>query len=416
MNQIKRLFSQFFKERVFCGLDIGSQKIKACLSLVQDAENLELLAVNEVDTRGLLDRSVNDIAELSSAVGAVCEGLTQKTKVRFHDLYLGIGGDLVEVRMSRAVVPLVERGNKVIVPSDVRMARRQARLLGVRLDEEVICDLVRQFKVDDVNIANNPVGLYGRKIEVETLLVVVNVTRLRNITKAIRQAGYEVNHIFYNGEVLAEAVLDKRHRSEGSVLVDLGAQKTAILVFKDGLLKHFSFAFFGGDTMTRHIAEKLTIPFDLAEDVKKTYIRLGDQAVPAGGDEILIKRDQEFVPVKRAMLTEIIDEDVRQFVEHVRDAIAASGYEGQIKSGIVMAGGGALLTGLMERVENSIGLPVTMARNIPGLNNSSLYSMATSLAEAGYKGSLRYVFDTRKPKDWFDVVKSKALELCNEYF
>jgi hypothetical protein len=57
-----------------------------------------------------------------------------------------------------------------------------------------------------------------------------------------------------------------------------------------------------------------------------------------------------------------------------------------------------------------------MARNIQGLNNASLYVVATSLAEAGYKGSLRYVFDTRKPKDWFDVLRSKAQELCNEYF
>ncbi|MBF0122897.1 MAG: cell division protein FtsA [Candidatus Omnitrophica bacterium] len=416
MNQMKRLMSQFFKERIFCGLDIGSQKIKACLSRVHDAENLELLAVNEADTRGLLDRSVNDIAEFSSVIGSVCEGLTKKTKVRFHDLYLGIGGDLVETRMSRAVIPLTERGNKVIVPSDVRAARHQARLLGVRLDEEVICDLVRQFKVDDVNIANNPVGLYGRKIEVETLLVVVNVTRLRNITKAIRQAGYEVNHIFYNGEVLAEAALDKRHRVDGSVLVDFGAKKTAILVFKEGLLKHFSFAFFGGDTMTRRIAEKMTIPFDLAEDVKKTYVRLSEKPALAEGDEVLIKKDQGFVPVRRSVITGIIDEDVNQFIEHIRDAIAASGYEGQIKSGIVMAGGGSLLTGLMERVETSIGLPVTMARNIPGLNNSSLYSMATSLAEAGYKGSLRYIFDTRKPKDWFDALKARATEFCNEYF
>jgi cell division protein FtsA len=420
MNKLQFLVSWLFKEKIFCGLDIGSHKIKAALSRVQDAMTLDLLAVNEVETRGLFDGSVNDLAAFSSAVGSVLDGLTKKTKIRFRDVYLGLGGELVDTRMSRALIPVTERGNKVIVPHDVKNARRQARLLGVRLEEEVICDFVRQFKVDDINIALNPVGLYGRKIEVETLLAVVNMARLRNISKAIRQAGYEVNRVFFSGEALSIAVLDTRHRQEGSVLVDIGARKTAIFIFKDGLLKHFSSVLFGGERMTERVAQALKVPFALAEDVKRSYVRLSDAANAASGkavhDEILIKKEQGLVPVKRADLNQAVSEEARVLIEQIHQAIVISGYEGQLKAGVVVAGGGALLTGLMEMMETELKMPVVMARNIQGLNNASLYVVATSLAEAGYKGSLRYVFDTRKPKDWFDVLRSKAQELCNEYF
>jgi cell division protein FtsA len=416
MNKLQFFVSWLFKEKIFCGLDIGSQKIKAALSRVQDAVTLDLLAVNEVETRGLTNGSVNDLAAFSSAVGSALDGLTKKTKIRFRDVYLGLGGELVETRMSRALIPVTERGNKVIVPHDVKNARRQARLLGVRLEEEVICDFVRQFKVDDINIALNPVGLYGRKIEVETLITVVNMARLRNITKAIRQAGYEVNRTFFSGEALGIAVLDTRHRQEGSVLVDIGARKTAIFVFKDGLLKHFSSVLFGGERMTERVAQALNVPFALAEDVKRSYVRLSEIPGKAGHDEILIKKEQGLVPVKRADLNLAVAEEARALIEQIRQAILASGYEGQLKAGVVVAGGGALLTGLMEMMEAELKMPVVMARNIQGLNNASLYAVATSLAEAGYKGSLRYVFDTRKPKDWFDTLRSKIQELCNEYF
>ena len=47
----------------------------------------------------------------------------------------------------------------------------------MRLEEEVLVDLVRQFRVDDVNVALDPVGLYGRKLEVESLLVVMSISR-----------------------------------------------------------------------------------------------------------------------------------------------------------------------------------------------------------------------------------------------
>ena len=196
MSRFRSLVSWLFKEKIFCGLDIGSHGIKAALSRVQDADTLDLLAVNEVETRGLSNGSVDDLAAFSSAVGTALDGLVKKTKIRFRDVYLGLGSQLIETRMSRAVIPVTERGNKVIVPHDVKNARHQARLLGVRLEEEVLCDFVRQFRVDDINIALNPVGLYGRKIEVETLIAVVNMSKLRNIGKAIRLSTHLTRHCF----------------------------------------------------------------------------------------------------------------------------------------------------------------------------------------------------------------------------
>ncbi|MBF0485741.1 MAG: cell division protein FtsA [Candidatus Omnitrophica bacterium] len=414
--RMKRFIGQFFSERHFCGLDIGSEKIKACLSRVQDKDNLELLAVYESGTRGFKETSVNDISEFSSAIGLTLDALVKKTQVRFHDVYLGIGGDLVETRKSRAVIPLVERGNKLITVHDVNEARHQARLLGARLDEEVLHDFVQQFKVDDVNIALNPVGLYGRKLEVEVVLVVSNVTRLRNIGKAVKQAGFDVNNVFFNGYVLAESLLDRRQRTEGVILVDLGARTTQVLIFKEGLLKHYVRDSFGGESMTSRIAETLGIPLELAEDIKKSYARVAENKLATNNEEILIKKEQAFVPVKRALLNQAIESEVDRLISFISLAAEASGFKDQLKSGVVMVGGGALLPGLLERVEVSLAMPVILGRSISGLNNAATFCAATSVAESGYKGTMRYVFDTRKPKDWIEHFRQKAEELCNEYF
>jgi cell division protein FtsA len=418
---IKKFIGQFFSDSYYCGLDIGSQKIKACLSRVKDSENLELLSVYEVDTRGFKETSVNDISEFSSAISTALDAVVKKTQVRFRDVSLGIGGDLIETRISRAVIPLAERGNKVITAQDVKAARRQARTLGVRLDEEAIHDFVQQFKVDDINIALNPVGLYGRKLEVEVLLVLVNITRLRNMAKAVKQAGFEVNDTFFSGQVLSDALLDRHSRSEGAVLVDCGARITQVLVFKEGLLKHYARGNFGGEDMTRKIAQALSISEPLAEDIKKSYarvqdVRLNGAASPSSNEEILVKKDQAFVPVKRALLNQAIEDEVTRLIDFIRQAIEASGYKGQLRSRIVMVGGGALLPGLLERAELSIGMPVTLGRSISGLNNAAAFCTCTSVAESAYKGSARYVYDTRKPKDWIEAIRQRAEELSNEYF
>ncbi len=414
--KIRHFVGQFFKDIFFCGLDIGSRKVKSCLGQVKDSDNLELLSVFEMDTRGFRDGVVNDVSEFSACLGTALESVAKKAQVKFRDVYLGVGGELVETRVSRAVIPLAERGNKVITPYDVKEARRQARLLGVRLDEEVLCDFVQQFKVDDVNIALNPVGLCGRKIEVEVMLAVSGNTRLRNIAKAVKQAGFEVANTFFNGHALADTVLDLKHKIDGIVLVDVGAGGTRAMVFKEGLLKHYARVAVGCDDMTESIAEALGIGIDLAEDIKRSYVRVRDDRAAAQNDEILVKKDQSFIPVQRTVLTDAIEPQVKQLIEMVHGAVEASGYKNQLKSGVVMVGGGALVPGFLERAESSLGMPVALGRSIAGLNNAAAYCGCTSVAELGYKGSTRYQFDTRTAKDWLDAWKMRAEEICNEYF
>jgi hypothetical protein len=82
----------------------------------------------------------------------------------------------------------------------------------------------------------------------------------------------------------------------------------------------------------------------------------------------------------------------------------------------VVVGGGALLAGLMERIEHDMHMPVIVGRNIPGLNSAAIYCMSTGLAEMGYKNTFRYKLDAQKPKDWWNGFKAKAEELSNEYF
>ena len=105
---------------------------------------------------------------------------------------------MVETRYSAAVIPLMDRGSKIITHRDVKKVATQARLLGVKMDEIVLHDFPQYYKVDDTNNALNPVGLYGRKLEIKTLLIIVKNNFIKNITKAVNQAGYDVADLFFS--------------------------------------------------------------------------------------------------------------------------------------------------------------------------------------------------------------------------
>src|SRR5208283_4028991 len=103
----------------------------------------------------------------------------------------------------------------------------QAKLLGAGLDEEIIHDFPQWYKVDDINTSINPAGLIGRKIETCLLLLTANASRVRNLTKAVHQAGFEVNSAAFSGFAASDVAVDHADKERGCALVDIGASITS---------------------------------------------------------------------------------------------------------------------------------------------------------------------------------------------
>ena len=185
-------------DKYFCGLDIGSQSVKASIVKFSDAAHPELLGVYESQTVGFKNASVSDLADLSECIHLTISGLIKKTGVKLKDVQLGVGGEVIEIRHGAAVLPLMDKGSKIITHHDIKKIQTQAQLLGIKMDEVVLHDFPQYYKVDDTNTALNPVGLYGRKLEIKTLLMVVNNNLLKNLTKAVNQAGYDVANLFFS--------------------------------------------------------------------------------------------------------------------------------------------------------------------------------------------------------------------------
>ena len=147
-------------EKIFCGLDIGSRQIKAALIKIKKQKAFDLLAVHSVMTRGLKNVSVSDLGELSDAMHTCLKGAMKKAQVNLKDVQVGISGEAVEYRRSSAVIPLLDKGSKVIVASDVEKVNKQARLLGVKMEEEVLHDFPLHYVIDESNVATNPLWLF----------------------------------------------------------------------------------------------------------------------------------------------------------------------------------------------------------------------------------------------------------------
>ena len=405
------------REKYYCGLDLGAQKIKAGILKVKDAAQMELIGIYEQKTAGFRDGAVSDLGELSDCIHATVHTLLQKTSLKLKEVQLGVGSELIEIREGGTTIPLVDRTSKIITRRDMKKVNDQARLLSLKMDEEILHDLPQQYLVDEVNKALNPGGLYGRKLGVQSLMIFANTNRIRNIMRAVHQAGYEVPNVFFTSYAAGEVALDDADRAQGRVLIDIGAMATSVLLFEDNILRRLKKIEIGGDTFPRGIAEQLNLPLDLAEEIKRSYAATLE-AYHSSDEEILVKRDSAYKPVKGKDICAAIEPRIRELLENIRNVLREFGVLDDLETGIVMTGGGSLLTGLIERVSQATRHPARLARmNVasarsPG--NAALFAGVVGLAKSGFKQSLRYALSP--DGHWRANLASRFRELYHEYF
>lgn len=410
------IFKKIAKVSYFCGLDVGTHAIKASLIRAHDADNLELLGVFEVRTTGLKEASISDITELADGINRVMDGLMQKTGIKVDAVQLGLSADLLSSRRSGAIIPLIDSGTKVIARSDVQKVNHQARLLGAQLDEEIIHDFPQFYKVDDANVALNPIGLYGRKLETHLLLLVANAVRVRNLTKAVHQAGFEVNQVGFSSYAACQVAVEKDIREQGCALIDIGAHMTSVLFFKKGMLGDLQFIPWGGSYVTQSIAERLSLTVDMAEDIKKAHAVAAKTSPQDNAGEILVKREKGYMPIRREAVCEAVNWEIENLLTHLETVVKGSPLYHQLNKGIVMVGGAALLPGLIERIEERTNLPVVMGATTNGLNNAVVYAGSIGLAQMHYLKQQENIFDIRRAKNFKEGVINAFKEVAQEYF
>jgi len=408
------------KEKILCGLDVGAQRVKASFLRCTHDRSPEIVGVSQVSTRGLKKSSVSDLRELSDCINRVLSGLAEKAKVKVKDVHLGLGGHFIHSRKTHAVIPLADRGSKVITSFDIKKINHQACLLGINLDEKMIHEFPIQYIVDGFNMAANPLGLYGRKLEASILMAVAQNNLVNNVYKAVQQAGFEVASTAFSSLCAAEASLLDEERQKGCVFIDMGAQSTDVLMFKDGLLKNFTILNIGGDQLTEEISRGLNLPFDLSEEIKRSYAMvLPDEGAQTIKGEILVKRETGYVTIDRSNVCNITTPWAMGLVDKIRQLVHQVDLEHHLLSGIVVGGGGALLSGLIEHIEKKLSVSTQLAKlhlESKHLNNPAVYAASIGLASRVSQETFSALFSLRSQSSFFQKTKIRLRELYQEYF
>lgn len=354
-----------------CALDIGSSKIAAAVLEVR-GRRFANIYFETIPSKGIQGGVVVDSIDLMGCVGKVLKGLRRKSGINIKYIYTDISGQDIITKHSNAIIPLAERGNKVITLSDIQKVNEQARILGSNLEEDIIHQIPFSYSIDSRDGIGNPLGLYSHRLESDLYLVCGRLSSIQSLSRVINQAGFEIKKLFFSGIATSHAVLSREPKEGLEIICDIGSDITEILVFKDGMLKDIEILEVGGDDLTKELEAQLKITYDLAEDVKRSYGAVSDLSRISEDKEILVKKENAYKPIKHKLVAEIINAKTKAICQKIKEA-ADKKADLNLANNFITVGRAILLEGFLETLENTLGIPVKLGR----VNNSKLLSFAS---------------------------------------
>jgi len=368
-----------------CALDIGSSKVAASLAEIKKGRLVNLY-FDSSPIKAVKEGVVVDSYGLISSIGKILKGLKEKAGANFKFVSINISGHDIVTQHSHAIIPLAERGNKIISESDMQLVNEQARILGSSLENEIIHMIPLGYTIDAKDNIPNPLGLYSHKLEVDLYLICARLSSVQSLIRVINQSGYEIKDLFFSGVATSRAVFSSQFKEGNNLLCDLGSDTTEILIFKDGLLKGMEILRFGGDTLTQGLSDSLKIPMDLAEDIKRSYGVIGDPLDIGEDKEILVKKSEFYKPIKQRDACEVLTLSANNMCTQIKEAVEKKIALHDINS-FVIVGRTMLLDGFIENLERVLSLPVKLGR----ITNLEIISLISENSELSGHKYLKYL-------------------------
>jgi cell division protein FtsA len=354
-------------------LDIGTSKIACMIARLKPcppsdafrgrSHAAELIGYSQIQSRGVKAGAVVDPNECEQAVRQAVSLAERMAKVRVESVLLSVAGGRLQGHMIEAATDI--RGGAVTA-ADVARLTSTGMHHATGIGRTVLHALPVSYSLDGVKGVRDPKGMVARQFGVDMNVVTADAMVARNLMLVVERCHLNVEAMAASPYVAGLSVLTDDEADLGAAVVEMGAGTTTIAIYSGGRFVHASGFALGGQHITMDLARGLSACIADAERIKTLYgtvLTGGSDArelmsVPTAGD------NEPDVPqiVSRATIGNIVRHRAEEIFEMVRDRLADSPFAAEPRARVVLSGGAAQLTGLVELATRILNRSVRLGR------------------------------------------------------
>ena len=372
------------------GIDIGTSRIRVVMAEIVDG-GIEIIGIGEAESKGLRKGVISRPELAVDSIKRAVDAAERMSGLTVGNVYVGLAGAHIKGENNQGRIAITGR-NREIGREDIKRFIETACAIPLPAGREVADVLPQEYTVDDQEGIDDPLGMLGSRLAVSVHIVTSPIAAKQNVITCVNRAGFHVADVYLSHLAAAEAVLTDDDREYGAAVVNIGAETTSLAIYQRGAVWHTAVFPVGGSHFTNDIAVGLRTSIPEAERIKRDdgcasrTLLTPELAVEMIDVPSLGGRPPRVV--SRQILCDILEPRAEEVLSHVQEEIRQAGFDRQLSSGIVLTGGGSLLSGMLEIAEQVFNAPVRLGspEGLVGLGRDlaqPVYSAAVGLAAYG---------------------------------
>lgn len=343
-------------------IDIGSTKICAVIAKIDDDNSIAITGAGIAKAQGLKRGSITNIELASRSIKTAVEDAKRVSGCDVTSAIVSISSAYTKSLNSNGIVNIQTK--EVSLKEIERVMHTSLYNANIPSEYEVLHALPYNFKLDDQDFIEDPLGMNASRLEVETHIITTQKSNLNNLKKAVNGAGIEVDNILLNSYASSIAILNEDEKELGVAVIDMGGNTSNIAIHSGNSVRYNEFLGVGSNHVTSDLSMALHTPLSVADNVKLTYGSLLTPSndlieLPVIGDEGSTHE------VSLDVVHNVIFARVEETLMILSQFIDKSGLKEQMGAGVVLTGGFSKMEGIRDLAVATFGsMPVRLAKPI----------------------------------------------------
>lgn len=397
--------------RLITGIDIGTTRVRTTIVENDEMGLPVFLGHGSVPAEGMKRGVIVNMEKAIQSISRSVEDAELMAGVHIESAIVSLAGDHIKSINSHGVIGIAHSENEIGV-RDVNKAIEAASAVAIPTDREMIHILPQEYTIDEQTGIKNPIGMSGVRLEVEVHIVTAAVTSVKNIYRALKRCEIEVEHLVMQSLASSYSNISSEEEEMGVVLLDIGGDLSDIAIFFDGSIRHTGVVPLGGKNVTNDITIGLRTTLDQAEKIKIGYgSALASMVDPDEMMEVGGAVGREPRSISRNVLASIIEPRMEEILSLVAREVKKSNPPDSLTAGVVLTGGGTMLPGVIDLVEQIFDMPAKLGTptGVDGFPDSlaiSEYATTVGLINYGLRHDTERTFARGKLSKMFKKIEN----------
>ena len=332
-------------------IELGSVSIKCVIFQINSDNTSAILSASITNSDGIHNGVIVSPAKASNAIRLCIAEAEKKANVQLKKINVVLEQpDFLCTKLSKNKKIDGSKIQKEDIEFLLKEGKKQITLNDVR--QSIIHIFNHNYIVDGKTFIEEPIDVYADYLTHEMTFITAPKNNIKNIKETFINCDIQIEKYISSTFALASKLLNNSELNQGSILIDIGYEKTSVGLFKNLALIHSLTLPVGVNHITKDISKVCSLSLNEAEIIRNKI----DFSFENNNDifdkkDILIKTfftNSNYRKISKSLLTNIIKARLDETLEIIKKHVKLSELDPKFGNSIFITGGGSNLINIEQ--------------------------------------------------------------------